>query len=770
MKNFEYIEEYIILIQKQKSKINNFKSSIKNKIYNIKAKSLLLIILFFSLIATIFLSNITSTETYLAFGIGNVSTYLTKEMVDKFNLYINSCVNNILIDKKKYPLTKNPKISVIIPIYNGGKYLHYSLRSIQNQKMKDLEIIIIDDCSTDNSLTIIEKYMKEDERIRLIKNTENRKILYSKSFSVLNSKGKYIILLDQDDIFIRDDVFDMLYIEAEKEDLDLLQIRDICKHNLFFTNLTRVNFLGRHLIFEKRTHYKKQPELKDKIYKDQNYLLWGLLIKSDIYKKAIYHLWPLIINYKITFHEDYNITFMLIILAQKYRYLNNFALVHLNHSNSTSLNYENNNNYYLSVLFCGNTLFDYHINNNPKDIKIFINYYNLFKDNFNKGKNLFPKLYNFIMNKVINNEYLSNKQKREFQKTINLKESNFGYIDNYEYETIYNYQIANYNKNNLICINEPKISIIVFFTEYKYLEKTIDSIQKQNFTSYEIILIYDSNEQNNMELIQRYEKEFSNIHLIYNKKEKGLLNSISKGILSSKGKYILILEPSNTLAKQNTLNELYNIIIEGNIDILEFNLLINTQKIINKNSLNLYKCHHLKSDLNLESIKYNKNYFDIDQQKELLINKLIKSDLFKNIIKIYKLNEIQRVVYNYYDNIFLYLLKKSNNNFKRTNTFGVIKNIYNINSLKINCIIKDKKNKIKDSIFYINFLLENSYNSYEEKRFVLNEFFNVMSIIYNKFNDINSESYILYEKFMKCHYITQSDKQYLQFYYNSLIN
>ena len=53
---------------------------------------------------------------------------------------------------------------------------------------------------------------------------------------------------------------------------------------------------------------------------------------------------------------------MLIILAQKYKYLNNFALIHLNHSYSTSKNYENNNIYYLSVLFCGNTLFDYHIN------------------------------------------------------------------------------------------------------------------------------------------------------------------------------------------------------------------------------------------------------------------------------------------------------------------------------------------------------------------------------------------------------------------------
>ena len=173
---------------------------------------------------------------------------------------------------------------------------------------------------------------------------------------------------------------------------------------------------------------------------------------------------------------------------------------------------------------------------------------------------------------------------------------------------------------------------------------------------------------------QKFEKKYSNIHLINNKKERGLINSISFGVLSSKGKYILILEPSNTLVKQNTLNELYNIINDGSIDILEFNLLIGTQNLINKNSLNLYKCHHFKSDLNLEIFKYNKNYINIDQQKELLINKLIKSELFKNIIKKYKLNEIQRKVYNYYDNIFLFALNKSNNNFNRTNIFGVIIN------------------------------------------------------------------------------------------------
>ena len=190
MKYFGYKEEYVILSQIQKRKTYDFKFSIINNLYNIITKAFF-IILFISLIITIFLLDIISQETYITFQNGNITTYLTKEMVDKFNNYTNSCANDILIDKKKYPLVKNPKISAIIPIYNGGKYLHYSLRSIQNQKMKDIEIILIDDCSTDNSLTIIEMYMKEDERIRLIKNIENRKILYSKSFSALNSKGKY---------------------------------------------------------------------------------------------------------------------------------------------------------------------------------------------------------------------------------------------------------------------------------------------------------------------------------------------------------------------------------------------------------------------------------------------------------------------------------------------------------------------------------------------------------------------------------------------------
>ena len=155
--------------------------------------------------------------------------YLKFEIINKFSNYIKNFINGVLINKSQYSLLKNPKISVIIPVYNGEKYLNYSIKSIQNQKMKEIEIILIDDCSIDNSLILIEQLMKCDQRLRLIKNFENRKILYSKSLATLNSNGKFILQLDQDDILIRDDIFNLLYVEAENYNLDLVQFRDILK-------------------------------------------------------------------------------------------------------------------------------------------------------------------------------------------------------------------------------------------------------------------------------------------------------------------------------------------------------------------------------------------------------------------------------------------------------------------------------------------------------------------------------------------------------------
>ena len=720
-----------------------------------------------------------NSELFKISQFGITKTFLTQKLINKFNSFTELCVNNKLIDNKSYPLLLNPKISIIMPVYKGGKYLYYSLRSIQNQKMKDIEIILIDDNSPDDTLSIINEYMKKDPRIRLIKNEINRKVLFSKSIGALNAKGKYIIQLDQDDLFIRDDVFDILYSEAENNNLDLVQMRDITKSNFHFNKKSIVNCVGQHYIYPKNNQFKKQPELKDTLFINNNiFLLWGLLIRADIYKEAIYKLWNIIVNYNIIFHEDYMVTFMIVILSKNYKYLNKFGLIHFNHRNSASNKHWKIKEYYLGILFFANNLYDFHIDNNPQDIHLAINFMKLSTYGIQKGGELYPNLYNHFINKVLSNDYLSITDKIFLEKNFKIKDKNT-FLDSNIFLSILNYQNSNSNlslnyinelDNNIY--NGTKISIVIICDEFKYLKQTLNSIENQNFTNYEIIIIYDNDDDYNLNLIQKYINIFSNIKLIDNYEKKGNLFSISIGILSSKGEYILVLEPGYTLAKNTTLHYLYTECINNNyIDIIEFNLLINKYTNITKSSLSLYKCEHFESKIKkeMETIIFNKNINGIDQEKEILFNKLIKADLLKNIIDKYKLMEYKNIIYNYYDDIIFFILSKNNTTIQHISDYGAIRHEKYTKSLSRNELLNDNNQKIKDTIFYINFLYDNSNDTFEGKEKVLNKFNNYLSTIYNKFNKSTLQSHELYEKFINCKYISQLNKNILELYYHSLI-
>ena len=109
----------------------------------------------------------------------------------RINDYIINCERKKLINEISHS-SLEPKITAFIILYNAKKTILTSIRSIQNQNMSDIEILLIDDYSSDNSLNIIEKCQKEDKRIKIIKNNKNRGSLFSRSLGVLNSKGKYI--------------------------------------------------------------------------------------------------------------------------------------------------------------------------------------------------------------------------------------------------------------------------------------------------------------------------------------------------------------------------------------------------------------------------------------------------------------------------------------------------------------------------------------------------------------------------------------------------
>lgn len=106
------------------------------------------------------------------------------------------------------------KVSVIVPIYNAEKYLSRCIESIQMQKLKEIEIILINDGSTDNSLEICKKYAKDDNRIKII-DKSNEGVSTARNIGIETAIGEYIGFVDSDD-WIQYDMYSSMYETVSK--------------------------------------------------------------------------------------------------------------------------------------------------------------------------------------------------------------------------------------------------------------------------------------------------------------------------------------------------------------------------------------------------------------------------------------------------------------------------------------------------------------------------------------------------------------------------
>ena len=112
------------------------------------------------------------------------------------------------------------KISVIIPVYNCKMYLRQCIESVINQDEKNIEIILVDDGSTDGSSSICEEYAKKDKRITFV-HKKNEGVSVARNVGLKNAKGKYIAFVDADD-YINPKTYSKAFEHMEKNNLDLL--------------------------------------------------------------------------------------------------------------------------------------------------------------------------------------------------------------------------------------------------------------------------------------------------------------------------------------------------------------------------------------------------------------------------------------------------------------------------------------------------------------------------------------------------------------------
>ena len=122
---------------------------------------------------------------------------------------------------------KNVKVSIIIPSFNTEKYICQCLDSVVNQTLKDIEIICVDNLSTDNTLNILKEYAKKDDRIKVISNKQ-KGAATSRNVGIDAACGEYIGFVDSDD-YIHLEMFEKLYDTAKSKDLDMC----MCKISTF---------------------------------------------------------------------------------------------------------------------------------------------------------------------------------------------------------------------------------------------------------------------------------------------------------------------------------------------------------------------------------------------------------------------------------------------------------------------------------------------------------------------------------------------------------
>ena len=202
-------------------KNNDF--SLKQKIIN----SSIIILIFTYINIHLVLRKNSSDSTYLkikefedSYSTTFIGSFFEND-ISKIKKFRELNYKNSLLSHQYFAKSENPDVSVIITAFNQAHCFYLALRSVQNQSLKNIEIIIIDDCSLDNTTEVIKQYMKEDGRIIYLKHQSNDGKIKSRSDGIRIAKGKYITIIDGDDALSNENILYNSFRIAKLADLDV---------------------------------------------------------------------------------------------------------------------------------------------------------------------------------------------------------------------------------------------------------------------------------------------------------------------------------------------------------------------------------------------------------------------------------------------------------------------------------------------------------------------------------------------------------------------
>lgn len=180
-----------------------------------------------------------------------------------------------------------PKISICIPAFNVEKYISRCLDSILCQTFQDFEIVVVDDASTDKSLSIVKEYQQTDNRIKIIEKKNNEGSMMARKTGYQTAKGAYIFFCDSDD-YLPPNSLESLFIEAQTS-----------KSDIVIGNFRREYGNGRYRDDDRASKALNLKEYKKAILCGTLCSIWGILFKT-----SLFHSYQYTTFYNQSFSED----------------------------------------------------------------------------------------------------------------------------------------------------------------------------------------------------------------------------------------------------------------------------------------------------------------------------------------------------------------------------------------------------------------------------------------------------------------------------------
>lgn len=457
------------------------------------------------------------------------SSKLTKEKVKVHELINFDCSDNDFI-----------KVSIVIPVYNAEQFLRECIESCVNQTLKEIEVICVNDGSTDDSLQILKEYAEKDKRVKII-NKENAGYGHSMNIGMDMAKGEYIGIVESDD-FVEPNMYELLYDAAEKNGVDF------AKGDFYRFIEIDGKYDRRYLKSAYNSYYNRVIDPRENIEAFHfNMQTW-----SGIYKRS--------------FLRENNIR----------------------HNETPGASFQDNGFYFFtycnakSVFYINSPVYNYRFDNPNSSVH-------------NKGKTdmikrEFDYIQEYIKDNRLNETYRGLYYWKKFKSYLYTVERiayelkrDFFFDFSTEYKNLLNEGVLSekyFGKNDWetllwiaenpeeyydLRIKKQKVTVVVpVFNVENYLDECLESIVGQSLTEIEIICIDDGSTDGSLKKLKSFAQKDKRIQ-VYNQSNAGVGITRNKGIEMAHGEFVIFMDPDDFYPDNNVLKILYDNAVNNDV-------------------------------------------------------------------------------------------------------------------------------------------------------------------------------------------------------------